>query len=200
MRSKIYAAFVVVYAALVLFLDSYLSGPTIYGADLYKLVAWLLIPLGITIRNIDWSFFTIKPWRRSDYRLLIVAFLLQGVIVRSIFLFPGIDSNLPRVRGANIGMLISWELSWLLGWEFLLRYVLLRELDKIGRRWPLVVIPLLEVLYHLSWTTAVMPVGVGIYSIILTAWARSRQNCLLPFLTHVSLELELLLLLAINGV
>ena len=86
---------------------------------------------------------------------------------------------------------LVWMVSWILGWEFLHRYVLLRIAVRKYATWGWVLIPLSEVLYHLQ-KPLIEALGMGVFSVVLTLWSMKRKNMLLPFLIHLYIELFLI--------
>ena len=99
--------------------------------------------------------------------------------------------------GQAVGHL-TWTLSWLIGWEFLHRYVLLTHLDARWPNWGWLVIPFVEGAYHFvqqkPWPETL---GMVALSLVVTSWARRRRNVLLPFLAHLAIELELIVFLLV---
>ncbi|MCL4694164.1 MAG: CPBP family intramembrane metalloprotease, partial [Candidatus Hydrogenedentes bacterium] len=92
------------------------------------------------------------------------------------------------------GML--WTFSWLIGWEFLHRYFLLRPFAARWPRFGWLIVPFSEGVYHLQ-KAPIEAAGMVVFSLVLTAWALRRRNALLPFLAHLLVEIELVLFLVL---
>lgn len=171
----------------------------IHGADLFKLAAWFLIPFLCCIPRMDWAYFKFNRWRPIDYALL-GGLLAAGLIaVIAIPLFPRLHQAIPMAGAASISSKaafffrhIVWTLSWLLGWEFMHRYLLLRRLRAHWPRFGWLLVPVFETAYHLTWWPMwPMPAAMLAFSLVATPWALKRRNTLLPFLAHLAVELEL---------
>ena len=193
------AALAMAYVAAVLVMDAlWFNGRIMFhGADLFKLTAWFIIPFAVCIPRMDWAYFGFKRWRRIDYYLLGGLVAAGLVAVLAIPLFPGLRGALP-----SVGFLhnMVWTFSWLLGWEFLHRYLLLRRLGECWPRFGWLLIPVFEGAYHLTWWPALaMPAAMVAFSLVVTPWALRRQNTLLPFLAHLAVELELSAFLVLQG-
>ncbi len=169
------------------------------GADLFKFVAWFLIPFLFVFRWIDWGYFGVKRLKRNDL-LLIFFLVLAGVAaVLSIAFVPGLRDYYPglsRATTADKWRIFSHTLlyifSWLLGWEFLHRYVLIRHISAVPPRYGWLIVPLIEGAYHLPKHPLEM-VGMVVLSVALSFWTVKRRNCLPGFIIHFFIELELLL-------
>lgn len=166
------------------------------GFDLYKFAFWFLVPFLIALRWMDWGWFGVARWRRGDWILLAA---LAGVCLGAVLLIP----LFPSLRATYTGLgsqpklpylahELLWIVSWLPGWELLHRYVLLRPLMRVMPRAGWLVIPVFEGLYHLQKPLPEMA-GMVVFSLFLTWWAMKRRNIALPFLAHLSIELELVL-------
>ena len=123
---------------------------------------------------------------------------LRAAAIAAIPLFPSLVGQYGEMglgaagaKWAFVRRNLLWTASWLAGWEFLHRYVLVR---KVHERWPRygwLLVPLVEVVYHLQ-KPFVEAVGMGVFSILATQWTLRRRNVLLPFLAHLAIELGLL--------
>ena len=173
--------------------------PTTHGADLFKFAAWFVIPFAFCLPRMDWGYLGIKRWRRVD--LYILAGLAgAGVLaMAAVHLFPSLRNTYPSMahysaaaKWAYARHNIVWVLSWLVGWEFLHRYFLLAHLGQRCPRFGWLLIPLFEGAYHLQ-KPVLEAGGMVLISLVVTSWARTRRNALLPFLAHLVIELELLL-------
>jgi hypothetical protein len=195
LRSGLLTLLALAYVALVLladvFLDHFMRRPMFYGADLFKFTTWFLIPLIFCLPRMDWGYYGIKRWVRSDYYLLAAAIILELLAVLSVRLFPDLRAALPDLHNESLLPIILWNLSWLLGWEFMHRYLLLRRLSVSFPRFGWLLIPIYEGAYHLVWPTLLMPAGMVLFSLIATYWSFKRRNGLLPFLAHLIIEFQL---------
>ena len=187
------------YAGFVLFADIYLQRyfprPMFFGADLFKFTAWFLIPFLVCIWRMDWQWFGIRRWRRNDYYLLAVVIVLEMLAVLCVHFLPTLRSALPDLHGESVLRFAIWNMSWLVGWEFMHRYVLLRRLSASFPRFGWLLIPIYEGAYHLTWPSPAMPAGMVAFSLIATYWSLKRRNGLLPFLAHAIIEGQLTLFL-----
>jgi len=168
------------------------------GFDLFKFMWWFVVPFAASLHAMDWGAFGVRRWKRIDLGLL-GALVLLGV--GAVFVIPhfkslddafhSLGSTPWIVRRDYIENKLVWTASWLIGWEFLHRYFLLRAYQA---RWPRVgwlIVPLSEGLYHLQQPRLMMA-GMVVFSLIVTPWAFNRRNVLLPFLAHLAVELALL--------
>ena len=182
---------VLVYAAVVLGADWFYQGPKIYGADVYKFVAWFVIPFAFSVRTMDWGYYGFGRWRRVDYGIFAGAVVLELIAVLAVKFLPSLQAALPHLAKADVWEFTVWNLSWIVGWEFLHRYVLLRHLSAQWPRYGWLAVPVFEGAYHLNWPTLWMPAGMVVFSLIATYWSLKRRNGLLPFLAHLIIELQL---------
>lgn len=183
--------------------------------DLFKFVFWLLIPVCACLRSMDWTYLLRGPWKRPDL-LFLAAIAAAGMA--AMFLIPLVPalrefypprSDLPlEVRFHFFAIQLVWTLSWVVGWEFLHRYALLRAVQREpldgwlpGWRWTQwgwLLVALAETLYHLqkAWLEAA---GMFALSLVLTWWCLRRRNWLLALVVHLIIEVELLLFLTFFG-
>jgi hypothetical protein len=190
-KKTLVTAVILGYAAVVLGVDWFVQGPQIYGADTYKFVAWFLIPFLVCLPTMDWGYFGVRRWRRMDYGILVTAIVLEMVAVLAVRWFPALKAGMPRVDYTSVWRFTVWNMSWVIGWEFLHRYVLLRHLSARWPRFGWLLVPVYETAYHLNWPTLLMPAGMMVFSLIATWWSLKRRNGLLPFLAHLIIELQL---------
>ncbi len=173
------------------------------GVDLFKFFAWFAIPFLICLPWMDWRFLGWKRWRRIDAVFMAIAFFVGLGAVSLIAFVPGLRDFYPSLAGAEtadkvrfVVHMLAWTFSWLLGWEFLHRYVLLRVLDRPMPRWGWLLIPLYEGVYHLV-KHPLEAVGMVLASVLLTAWTRNSRNVALPFLAHLIIEVQLILFMVL---
>jgi len=165
--------------------------------DAYKFSAFLVVPLLLSLRKMDWGYYGVKRWRRIDAYFL-AALLVVGILaVWSISIFPSLSSYY-QPHGAEKSTLfvrhMAWLVSWLIGWEFLHRYFLLTHVSKAWPRFGWLLVPLCEGLVHLQ-KPALEAVGMVLLSLVITFWAVKRRNGLFPFLVHAAIEVDLLIYL-----
>jgi len=214
-RSGLWAGLAVVYVAAVLVIDAFGLTYRLFpyrwfhflGMDLFKLITWFVIPFVFCIPWMDWAYFGFKRWRRLDYFLLGGLVIAGLIAVIAIPLIPGLREMISTSSASSFSDKVlkfihnmMWTFSWLLGWEFLHRYLLLR---RLGARWPRfgwLLIPVFEGAYHLMWWPAwAMPAAMVAFSLVVTPWALRRRNTLLPFLAHLAVELEFSAFLVLAG-
>ncbi|MFP4171797.1 MAG: CPBP family intramembrane glutamic endopeptidase [Candidatus Hydrogenedentota bacterium] len=171
------------------------------GFDLFKCVAWLAIPLVISLPWLDPAYFTFKRWRKVDKLLLgALALLGLGAILLILWVpalreaYPGLAQASPEARWGYSEYFLFWTVSWLPGWEFLHRYFLLRRVDAAWPRFGWLLIPLIECAYHLQ-KPLLEAGGMLALGLVLTWWTRRRRNILLAFIVHALIEIQLLLFL-----
>jgi len=188
------------YVGFVLLADIYLQHfvprPMFFGADLFKFTTWFLIPFLVCVWRMDWQWFGIRRWQRIDYYLFAIVIVLEMLAVLCVHFLPALRSQLPDLRGESVLRFAVWNLSWLVGWEFMHRYVLLRRLSASFPRFGWLLIPVYEGVYHqLIWSSLAMPAGMVLFSLIATYWSLKRRNSLLPFFAHFIIEAQLTLFL-----
>lgn len=177
------------------------------GIDLFKFTIWFIIPLLIALPSFDLQYFTFRRWKRIDWVLLGAVVIAGGLCM---LLLPYVSSLDDYYRGwgtlsmderwRNAFRALLWTCSWLTGWEFTHRYLLLK---KMGEAWPdngrwlaLLTVPLIEALYHVIQNKPHLEsLGMGALSLVFCAWALHRRNAMLPFLGHLVIELELIVFL-----
>lgn len=171
------------------------------GFDVFKFLAWFIIPFLLALPHLDKDAFTFKRWRKNDVYMLLGLVLAGALAVILIPLLPGVRESYGGYGHLDAAQKqsmffrhLSWTASWLIGWEFLHRYFLLRPCDNWLPRAGWLIVPLSEGLYHLQ-KAPLEALGMVALSVVLTLWARRRQNVLLPFLVHLAIELELILFL-----
>lgn len=172
--------------------------------DWFKLLFWTLLPICMVFRDIDWHYFTTKRWKKVDVYLLI-GFLLIGVVIAYMIRYvPALDAEYHSRSSRSLAgkfrffwTAIVLALSWLPGWEFLFRYLLLRRIQECGIRFLWLLIPLSEFVYHLQ-KPFIEAVGILIFSLFFTQWAMIRRNTLLPLLAHLLFEMEVMLSMLIH--
>lgn len=169
------------------------------GFDLFKFIFWFVIPFVFSLRRMDWGYFGLKRWRRIDLMLLLgLVFIGLGAVLVTQHipalraLYPSLGRLSPEDKWDIAQTRLIWTASWLIGWEFLHRYVLVTSLRRPVP--VLLIVPLVEGLYHVGQKPAAWLEALGMValSVLFCAWTLRRRNIGLPFLAHLFIELELL--------
>ncbi len=172
--------------------------------DSFKFAAWLIVPLSLSLYRFDLGNFGVLRWKRSDFAVLAVLIVCGIGAVSLIPFFPSLDQiygglgeRPSEIRWSYARANLLWMFSWLVGWEFMFRYFLLRKVVGGFGRHAWLIIPALEFAYHLQkpFLEALLAGGGGV---LLTYWALQRKNVLLPFLAHLSIELALLVFILVT--
>ena len=173
--------------------------PVLSGFNYFRFLAWFLVPFLCCLRGFDWGWLGWKRWRKIDLALLGGIVLVGAVIMGLLPYLPGVRDIYPTYGSRYdsfpweiLQNRLLWVVSWLLGWEFLHRYLLLRAVDRRWKRLGWLLVPLFEGAYHLQ-KPLIEAFGMVVFSLLLTQWARKRRNLLLPFLAHLIIEIELIL-------
>lgn len=168
------------------------------GFDVFKLVFWLVIPFALCVPRMDWGALGCTRWRRVDLLILLGLAVVGGVAVGCVALFPSLRETYgsmasapPEAKTHFLLHQLAWVLSWLIGWEFLHRYFLLKPMEEVLPGWGWLIVPVSEGLYHLQ-KPLLEAGGMVLASLALTWWAMKRRNVTLPFLAHLIIELELI--------
>ena len=188
-------------------------GNTVFGRfDLFKFVFWLVLPICFCARSLDLRYLVRGRWTRWDGGFVAGLAVLGMAAILLIPLVPELRKFYPslgqwpvsaRVRFFEVQLV--WTLSWIVGWEFLHRYFLLRAVQSAPpdwrrwrepRQWGWLLVPVSETVYHLQ-KASLEAVGMCILSILLTLWCLKRGNWLIAFLVHFVIEVELLLFLTV---
>jgi membrane protease YdiL (CAAX protease family) len=175
--------------------------------DVFKFLVWFVCPFLLCLPWMDWSWWSPASWRRADVAILVALAVLGMAAVAVTRLVPALHALYPSlaeapadIKWAVAQQRLLWTASWLVGWEFLHRYVLLRALapGEAGDHVPwgaVASVAALEAAYHVvqkpaAWLEAV---GMLVFGAVLTLWAARRRNFLLPLVAHAIVEVELLL-------
>lgn len=166
--------------------------------DLFKFAFWLALPLVFCVPRMEWAWLGVRRMRGRDWLGLL---LIAAAGVGAMALIPLISelrqtySRMSFLTGAtrweHLQSQLVWLLSWLLGWEFLHRYVLLRSAWALSLRHGWWLVPLAEGLYHLQ-KPLLEATGMVALSVVLTQWTMRRRTLLPALLAHLLIELELL--------
>lgn len=173
------------------------------GFDLFKFVFWFLVPFAACLPGMNWKYLLRGPWKKWDL-ILVGALAVVGMGV--MFLIPLVPALSATYLGhgnltleqkwPNFLRAMAWNASWLVGWEFMHRYMLLGAARRAWPRWGWLLVPLSETLYHLQKPPIEM-LGMMALSAVLTLWCMKRGNWLLGFVVHLIIEVELLIFLMI---
>lgn len=181
------------------FLVGWMSGSLFAQVDLFKLLLWLAIPVAICLWRMDWDYFTTRRVKHSDWWFLGGICVLAVVAIISVKFIPALaqiyGTSGETTFSGQFGFLIRrvlWVLSWLLGWEFMHRYFLLRRVSIDFPRFGWLLVPLAEGSYHLlkPWPETLAMVA---FSVVMTQYALRRKNLVIPFLAHLAVELFLII-------
>lgn len=165
--------------------------------DCFKFLFWFVVPFAFCLSNMDGAWFGLKRLKKWDYALLGGGVLLGILVLFVIPLLPGLRDYYPSLREMPaeqkrlvVLAYLVWTASWLPGWEFLHRYVLVKALgDRMGGMgWLL--IPAFEGLYHLPkspWECA----GMVVFSFLASYYAKRKESMVVPFLVHLAIEMAL---------
>ena len=165
--------------------------------DLFKFVFWFLVPLAFCVRRFDWGWVLPLRWKKVDYLVCGAGIVLCGGAVLAIPFIPalhafyggGRHSGIPHPASFFLGKMI-WTFSWLVGWEFMHRYFLVRACERWWPYWGWLLVPLSETLYHLQKPVPEM-IAMGCFSLVATGWTVWRKNMLQASLAHAAVEISL---------
>jgi len=172
--------------------------------DAYKFLAWFAVPLLFSLYRLDLGNFGVRRWKKTDIAVLgvLVVFGIGAVSLIPFFpsldkIYGGLGDRPSDIRWAYARGNLLWMISWLIGWEFMLRYFLMRKVVNGFGKYAWLIIPALEFAYHLQkpFLEALLAGGGGV---LLTYWALQRKNVLLPFLAHLSIEMALLVFMLVT--
>ena len=171
------------------------------GFEVSTFILWFAIPFVFTYKSIDWQYFGVSRLKKNDIYVVILLSVLGMIGVLSIKFFPGLRSFYPSIAFQNASAKLNWALykmtwnmSWLTGWEFLHRYVLLTCFESAFPKKGWFGVCLIEFVFHFQ-KAFLEAIGMLIFSVIVTYWAYKRKNIILPFFSHLLIESFLLLLI-----
>lgn len=162
--------------------------------DWFKFLFWLVAPVAVCFRGMDWGYFGFGRWKRVDVYLTLAMAVAGIACVLAILYVPQLREWYPSRakwswgdKAFDLYRQALWNVSWLPGWEFLHRYFLLRPFAERWPRWGWIVVPVSEALYHLQKDpiemTAMFAAGI-----VFTLWTVARKNAMLPLLVHGTVE------------
>ncbi len=172
--------------------------------DLYKFLFWLIIPFILFNKFIDFKWWSIKRWQKRDYILFSFFFLICFSSLIFVILsptlqkyYPGMSTLPPKQKILISFQQIFWIISWLPGWEFLNRHLLLRACGQFSKRYGWFLVTVVETLYHIS--KALLEIlGMFIFSFIACIWSQRKEDNLMAFLCHLIIEIGLIFILMIT--
>ncbi len=181
-------------------LVGWMSWALLTRVDLFKLLFWLALPMGICLWHMDWDYFRTRRIKRSDWWFLSGMCALAVGAAVSIRFIPALANQYRGLGQAAFSMRfqfffvqILWVFSWLPGWEFMHRYFLLRRVSIDFPRFGWLLVPLSEGTYHLvvakPWPETVAMVA---FSVLMTQYALRRKSLVIPFLAHLAVEVFLI--------
>ncbi|MBI3117576.1 MAG: hypothetical protein HYZ00_02755, partial [Candidatus Hydrogenedentes bacterium] len=117
---------------------SFLYEGAMRNFDWFKFFTWFLAPFLFALPNMVWSALSFKRWKIHDVMMLLVIAGVGMLIMLFIPFMPEFRDlylgNVPAAqRSAFLFAQLAWIVSWLPGWEFMHRYVLL---DRVSMTWP----------------------------------------------------------------
>ena len=134
-----------------------LRGTPWAGFDLFKFVFWFVIPFAAGLPGMDWKYLLRGPWKKWDLGFVVALAVLGMGAMFLIPLVPALKATYlghgtftPEQKWRYFLGAMAWNASWLIGWEFLHRYMLLGAARKAWPRWGWLLVPLSETLYHLQ--------------------------------------------------
>jgi len=180
--------------------------------DLFKLVFWLIVPVLLCLRSLDWRYLVRGRWSRWDI-VFVGGLAVVGMAAMFVIpLVPELRQFYPSLSDWSVEARVHffltrlvWIGTWLVGWEFMQRYFLLRRVQPVPpdwsrwrqpRQWGWMIVPLMETGYHLQ-KASLEAVGMFFFSVVLTLWCMKRGNWLITFLVHLIIEVELLLFMTL---
>ena len=169
------------------------------GFEVSTFILWFVIPFVFTFRSIDWKYFGVSRLKKSDLYLFILLSILGMIAVYSIKFFPSLRNLYPSMEFNSLSSKLNWasykmiwNISWLTGWEFLHRYVLLSCFENAFPKKGWFGVCLVEFFFHFQ-KAFLEAMGMLIFSVIVTYWAYRRKNIVLPFFAHLIIESLLVL-------
>jgi len=181
------------------FLIGWMSWSVFAKVDLFKMLFWLIIPVGLSLWRMDWGYITKHRIQPVDWQFLIgMCVLALGAIVSVKFipelarLYHGLGDASLSARMQFFFLHLFWVVSWLPGWEFMHRYFLLRRVTVDFPRFGWILVPVAEGAYHLvkPWPEMLAMVA---FSVIMTQYTMRRKNIVIPFLAHLAVEVLLII-------
>jgi len=169
--------------------------------DLYKFIFWLILPFVLFNKFIDFQWFSLKYWQKQDYLIFLFFCLLCLFSLVFVILSPTLRMFYPGTGTIPISQKIQfflqqffWIISWLPGWEFLNRHLLLRACRQLSKGSGWFFVTIVETLYHI-FKPMLEIFGMFIFSIVACLWSQKRENNLMAFFCHFIIEIGLIFIL-----
>ncbi len=173
------------------------------GFDWYKFVMWLVVPFLVTLLRTERVAYSLRATRCEWWLLGVITLgscAAMSVVATTSELsavYLGAASGDRNQRWSNASRQLLWTLSWLPGYEFMLRRVLLQRANALGLG-SVALVAVLEFVYHLQ-KPLLEAFAVLFFSVGLSVWTRRRPASVLPLLAHLSVELVLIGFVATYG-
>ena len=172
--------------------------------DATKFFLWLIFPFVLFYKFINFGWFSFRSWRKSDYILLSVFIVICLLSLVFVLVSPMLRMYYPGLRGIPFNQKmffaiqqVLWVISWLPGWEFMNRHLLLRSCQQLSKNYVWLLVPVVETLYHIYKAMLEMT-GMFIFSFFACWWSMKRENNIMAFLCHFAVEIGLIVLLLIT--
>lgn len=173
------------------------------GFDWYKFVVWLVVPLAWTWRHPGYRTLSLRATRGEWWlQVTVVAasclamFVVAATSELSAHYLGGLTNNSAQ-RWLTARWQLIWTASWLPGYEFMLRRVLLQRASVLGPWWSVALVAAVEFVYHLQ-KPMLEAYAVLLFSAVLSTWATRRPESLHPILAHLWVELVLIGFLVVH--
>ncbi|MGC9053555.1 MAG: hypothetical protein ACP5KS_06685, partial [Candidatus Hydrogenedens sp.] len=174
------------------------------GFDLYKFIFWLILPFILFNRFIDFKWFSLKYWQKQDYLLFLFFCFLCLLSLIFVILSPTLRMFYPGAGVIPLSQKIQfflqrffWVISWLPGWEFLNRHLLLRACRQLSKGSGWFFVTITETIYHI-FKPMLEILGMFIFSVVACIWSQKKENNLMAFFCHFIIEIGLIFLLLIT--
>jgi hypothetical protein len=175
-------------------------GPS--GFDWLKFVLWFAVPALWLLRSGDGVGYCLRgtkvEWTLQG-GVVVASCLAMFVVASTSELSTYYLGGLPQARLERwqyVQRQLLWTLSWLPGYELLMRRLLLRRAAMLGR-WSIALVAMLEFIYHLQKPMLEAVAALG-FSVALSIWVRRRPTSVHPLLAHLWVELVLIGFLALR--
>jgi len=167
--------------------------------DWFKFIFWFLLPGAIFYRYF-WKLN--RSITAADLKTLLIGVFISSLIVASISIIPSLSEYYQTVgaatletRFAYVSAQLAWTISWLLGYELMLRAGLpsaircFFDLDKTKIILFALSIGFLDSFYHvIQLKDPVESIGIGIFGFWGASWVLKGRSVWVPILIHASIE------------
>lgn len=164
------------------------------GADLFLFGAWTLPALVGAAALLPRPWLDLRRLTRRDWLALAGVALVAALAMALVLGRPEFQRLYPRAAPGEAWPVarrqLTWIASWLVGWELIVRGLVLAPLHARdpARGW--LAVPLLEGITHLG-KPPLEALGMVALSLVLTRWAVARQSAWPGLLGHGLVELTL---------